>query len=64
MVGTGPEGCQSMLARCSVVNHHGNVIYDSFVAPMDTITDYRTRYSGVHQDDLKDGVCVCVCVFV
>ncbi|KAL5479936.1 hypothetical protein EMCRGX_G023539 [Ephydatia muelleri] len=54
MVGIGPDGYQSMLARCSVVNHHGNVIYDSFVAPMETVTDYRTRYSGVRQEDLED----------
>ncbi len=55
MVGTGPNGDFSMLARCSVVNHHGNILYDSYVAPMDTVTDYRTVYSGVRPQDLKGG---------
>ena len=68
MVGTGPDASFSMLARCSLVNHHGNVLYDSFVAPMDTITDYRTSVSGVTPSDLRGGgrvcVCVCVCVWV
>lgn len=53
MVGTGPDASFSMLARCSLVNHHGNVLYDSFVAPMDTITDYRTSVSGVTPSDLR-----------
>ena len=43
MVGTGSAGDFSMLARCSIVNHHGNVLYNSYVAPLDKITDYRTR---------------------
>ena len=55
MVGTGSTGDFSMLARCSVVNHHGNVLYDSYVAPMDKITDYRTKYSGITPQLLRDG---------
>ena len=42
-------------ARCSVVNHHGNVLYDSYVAPMDKITNYRTKYSGITPQLLRDG---------
>lgn len=56
MVGTGRTGDFSMLARCSVVNHHGNVLYDSFVAPMDKITDYRTKFSGITPQLLLDGI--------
>jgi hypothetical protein len=61
MVGTGPAGDFSMLARCSVVNHHGNVLYDSYVAPMDKITDYRTKFSGVTPQHLRGGTCTCTC---
>ena len=56
MVGTGSEGSYSMLARACVVNHHGHVLYDSFVAPMDKITDYRTPISGVSPADLHGGI--------
>ena len=56
MVGTGPSGESSMLARCSVVNHHGNTLYDRFVAPMEKVTDYRTKVSGVKPRDLIDGI--------
>ena len=55
MVGTGPTGDFSMLARCSLVNHHGNTLYDKYVAPMDVITDYRTQYSGIRPRDLEGG---------
>ena len=57
MVGTGPDGSYSMLARVCLVNHHGHTLYDSFVAPMDRITDYRTAVSGVTQRDLRGGEC-------
>ena len=56
MVGTGPAGDFSMLARCSVVNHHGNVLYDSYVAPMDKVTDYRTKFSGITPQHLRGGM--------
>ena len=56
MVGTGPAGDFSMLARCSIVNHHGNVLYDSYVAPMDKITDYRTKFSGITAQHLRGGM--------
>ena len=53
MVGTnappiGPREC-STLARISITNYHGHVIYDSYVAPPKghSITDYRTWVSGI-----------------
>lgn len=46
MVGVGP-GRQSGLARCSIVDFHGSVLYDEFIRPEGKITDYRTRVSGV-----------------
>ena len=56
MVGTGPGGSFSMVACVCLVNHHGNVLLDTFVAPMDRVTDYRTAISGVSAKDLRGGV--------
>ena len=54
-VGVGPNGSTSVLARCSIVNHHGHVLYDSYVKPKEPVTDYRTWVSGVKPKHLKDG---------
>ena len=53
MVGVGEDGKRSILARVSVVNEDGNVVLDSFVAPTEAVTDYRTRVSGVRPQDLR-----------
>lgn len=47
MVGTGPNGKHSALARCSIVDYSGKVIYDHYIKPAETITDYRTPWSGI-----------------
>ena len=52
MVGVGRDGYRSILARVSVVNSDGNMVYDSFVAPTREVTDYRTWVSGVRPKDL------------
>ncbi|XP_034879997.1 interferon-stimulated gene 20 kDa protein [Mirounga leonina] len=46
MVGLGP-GRQSGLARCSLVDFYGTVLYDKFIRPEGEITDYRTPVSGI-----------------
>lgn len=46
MVGLAPNG-ESGLARCSLVDLHGAVLYDKFIRPEGAILDYRTRVSGV-----------------
>jgi len=53
MVGVGEDGRRSILARVSVVNEDGNVVLDTFVAPTEPVTDYRTRVSGVRPQDLR-----------
>ena len=58
MVGTGTKGHVSMLGRCSVVNHHGHVLYDTYVFPLAPVTDYRTRFSGIRRADLVGGRCL------
>lgn len=52
MVGTGPKGRISQLARCSVVSYEGDVVYDKFIKPPMPVTDYRTRWSGIRPRDL------------
>ncbi|XP_077382444.1 interferon-stimulated 20 kDa exonuclease-like 2 isoform X2 [Festucalex cinctus] len=53
MVGTGPKGSISQLARCSIVSYEGDVVYDKFINPSVPVTDYRTRWSGIHAGDLR-----------
>ncbi|RDA85131.1 hypothetical protein CP532_1569 [Ophiocordyceps camponoti-leonardi (nom. inval.)] len=53
MVGTGPGGYKSALARVSLVDFHGRQIYDSFVRPKEKVTDWRTAYSGITSKDMK-----------
>ncbi|KAI9136481.1 ribonuclease H-like domain-containing protein [Paraphysoderma sedebokerense] len=54
MVGVGESGRYSALARVSIVNFHGQVLFDSYVRPQETITDYRTAVSGVTFKHIKD----------
>lgn len=52
MVGVGPDGKNNALARVSVVNYNGDVLYDTFVKPGEKVTDYRTQWSGVREEDV------------
>ncbi|CAG8641003.1 257_t:CDS:2, partial [Scutellospora calospora] len=47
MVGVGPEGERSVLARVTIVNYHGVVILDKYVRPTEYVTDFRTDVSGI-----------------
>ncbi len=38
---------RSVLARVSIVNYHGDQVYDSFVRPKEQVTNWRTAISGV-----------------
>ncbi|KAI6369278.1 hypothetical protein MCOR25_004459 [Pyricularia grisea] len=55
MVGIGPGGHESILARVSVVDFHGNQVYDSLVRPRPgvIVTDWRTHVSGVSARDMR-----------
>ncbi|XP_067397963.1 RNA exonuclease 4 [Emydura macquarii macquarii] len=55
MVGVGPQGEDSILARVSIVNHFGKCIYDKYVKPTEKVTDYRTAVSGIRPKDIKKG---------
>eukprot|EP01026_Neomeris_dumetosa_P028226 TRINITY_DN2286_c0_g1_i1.p1 TRINITY_DN2286_c0_g1~~TRINITY_DN2286_c0_g1_i1.p1 ORF type:complete len:521 (+),score=98.51 TRINITY_DN2286_c0_g1_i1:444-2006(+) len=56
MVGVGFLGGQSVVARVTIVNDYGNVIYDEHVQPKMRVTDFRTRWSGVRPADLRSAV--------
>ncbi|TWW81361.1 RNA exonuclease 4 [Takifugu flavidus] len=55
MVGVGPDGEDSILARVSLVNQFGKCIYDKHVKPTEKVTDYRTAVSGIRPKDIKNG---------
>lgn len=54
MVGVEVGVDNSILARISLVNAHGDCIYDKYVKPTEPILDYRTRVSGIRPKDLEN----------
>ncbi|KAJ2762250.1 3'-5' exonuclease [Coemansia sp. BCRC 34490] len=54
MVGAGFKGSRAILARVSVVNYYGHVVMDTFVKPLEPVTDYRTWVSGIRKSDLEN----------
>lgn len=55
MVGVGPQR-SSALGRCSVVNCNGEILFDAFVQPEQPVTDYRTKWSGIRESDLREAI--------
>lgn len=53
MVGVGPDGKENALARVSVVNYSGDVLYDKLVRVHEPVTDYRTEFSGIRPGDVS-----------
>lgn len=53
MVGVGPGGYESALARVSLVDFHGNQVYDSYVRPKEAVTDWRTAVSGISKKEMR-----------
>ncbi|XP_068778733.1 interferon-stimulated 20 kDa exonuclease-like 2 [Struthio camelus] len=56
MVGTGPGGRISDLARCSIIGYDGDVMYDQYIRPANPIVDYRTRWSGIKRHHMVNAV--------
>jgi RNA exonuclease 4 len=52
MVGLAPDGVQDCLARVSIVNYFGLVLYDVYIKPTGRVTDWRTKYSGIRPADV------------
>jgi RNA exonuclease 4 len=53
MVGIGPTGKKNAIARVSIVNYDGNLLFDTFVMPGERVTDWRTKYSGIRPADVR-----------
>ncbi|KAL6892224.1 ribonuclease H-like domain-containing protein [Trichoderma evansii] len=53
MVGVGPAGHESALARISAVDFHGRQLYDSYVKPVERVTNWRTAVSGISQKEMR-----------
>ncbi|CAO3694797.1 unnamed protein product [Rhizopus microsporus] len=53
MVGVGPDGEDSALARVTIVNYNGAVLLDAYVKPLEKVTDYRTHVSGIEPKHLE-----------
>lgn len=55
-VGTGFKGKNSELARVSIVNYYGYPVLDLYVKPLNFVTDWRTKWSGITPDMMKEAV--------
>ncbi|XP_033923534.1 RNA exonuclease 4 [Melopsittacus undulatus] len=55
MVGVGPKGDDSIVARVSIVNQFGKCVYDKYVKPTEEVTDYRTAVSGIRPENINTG---------
>lgn len=53
MVGVGPEGLDSALARVSIVNWDNEIVLDTYVRVDQEVTDYRTFVSGIRPEDIQ-----------
>ncbi|KAL7691674.1 putative ribonuclease H-like superfamily, exonuclease, RNase T/DNA polymerase III [Plasmopara halstedii] len=62
MVGVGLSGKTSVLARCSIVDYDGNVLYDKKVRPVEKVTDFRTHVSGIKSSSLRNAIPFAQCL--
>ncbi|EEY56804.1 RNA exonuclease 4 [Phytophthora infestans T30-4] len=62
MVGVGLSGKTSVLARCSIVDYDGNVLYDKHVRPVEKVTDFRTHVSGIKSSSLRRAIPFAQCL--
>jgi len=53
MVGVGPDGLDSALARVSIVNWDNEIVLDTYVKVDVPVTDYRTFVSGIRPEQIQ-----------
>ena len=53
MVGVGPAGYESVLARVCIITWDHTVLYDTHVKVTEPVTDYRTFVSGIRPEDIE-----------
>lgn len=44
------------VGRISILDHQGNVIYDKFIKPENTVVDYCEKYSGLNRENTESGI--------
>jgi len=54
MVGVGRAGKRSSVARVTLVDWNGRIVWDEFVRQEEEVTDYRTFVSGITHLDVED----------
>ncbi|KAI0033419.1 ribonuclease H-like domain-containing protein [Vararia minispora EC-137] len=52
VVGVGPGGTTSMVARVAICDYRGQTILDLYVAPTMHVTDYRASITGIQPNQL------------
>lgn len=52
----GVQADVSALGRCSIVNYEGDVVCDIYAQPVEKITTYRTRWSGITKKHMKKAI--------
>merc|ERR1712146_165433 len=62
MVGVGEDGSESVLARATLVDWYGKIVYDQYVRPSQRITDFRTWVSGVRSKHLVHAIPTKQCI--
>ncbi|PIO64533.1 exonuclease, partial [Teladorsagia circumcincta] len=55
-VGGGTDGRDDLLARVSIVNEEGKIVYDKYVKPRERVTDFRTSVSGIRPENIAKGL--------
>lgn len=53
MVGIGPDGFDSAVARVTVINWEKEIVLDTFVKVPVPVTDFRTHVSGIRPEDIE-----------
>ena len=53
VVGVGPGGARSVLARVAIIDYFGNRLLDEFVRVEERISDYRYHITGISPSDLE-----------
>ena len=56
MVGVKTGVRKQAVARCSIVDSDGKVLYDEYIKPDELITDYRTKWSGIKPRDMENAI--------
>jgi RNA exonuclease 4 len=57
MVGIGPDGHTSSVARVTLIDWSGETLLDEYIQQTEPVTDYRTHVSGITEEQLQTATC-------